>query len=641
MAIRKLSPLLVNQIAAGEVIERPASVVKELIENALDAEARQIDVQVEAGGRELIRVADDGVGIAADEVALAVAPHATSKIASAEDLAAISTMGFRGEALASIASVSRLRLTSRRAEDDAAAMIETSGEEVGEVRPASGSTGTRVEVRNLFFNTPARRKFLRAESTEFGHIHELLRRTAMAHPGVGFKLTHNARGVFDVPPGQAPRPRCLAVLGEDMEEAMLEFDSDERGIGLWGLAGLPSLAKSNTKYQYVYVNRRPVRDRHIMHAMKEAYRGLMEPARQPMVVLFIELDPREVDVNVHPAKAEVRFADGNQMHGAVLAVMRQRLLAEDLTPQVGFGASAPAGEDRSDAGRGFELRELPGDPEPTLPLGSGSPSTDAGRMGEDRDASTGGPKPRTDEHAVRQFVDYFRRMNPTQKGFVYQQVREELGYDPSADPDASEDEKLTDDVRPSATKILQVHDSYIVTQDETGLVIVDQHALHERMMFQQLYDRIRNHGRLESQRLLTPAPVEASGQRGQTLEAIEPLLDRLGIEAAPTGPSTIGVQAFPTLLFDRGVEPGAFVAELLDRAEEDDFHVDDEGALHEVIDMMSCKAAIRAGDAMSEQELAELLRRRGDLERSSHCPHGRPTTVRLTLRDLEKHFKRS
>jgi DNA mismatch repair protein MutL len=610
MPIAKLSPLLVNQIAAGEVIERPASVVKELVENSLDAGAGRIEVVIAEGGRELVRVADDGSGIGADELLMAVEPHATSKISSVDDLAAIRTMGFRGEALASIASVSRLRITSRVRGAEAGAAVEASGDHVGPVTPAGCATGTVIEVRNLFFNTPARRKFMKSTATELGHIHELLARIAMAHPAVGFKLTHNDRVIFDHPAGSSAVQRCLAIMGQELRDGLLEFDSDERGIALWGMAGLPTLARSTAKFQYLYVNGRPVRDRNISHAMKEAYRGLIEPAMQPTLALFITVDPSAVDVNVHPTKSEVRFADANAVHGQVLATLRQRLLGADLTPSADIG-SRPATIHPA-------LLNL---------NGTGIPVCQDGNPLDEPPASP------------QAFVDYFRRMDPRQKDLVFSEVRREMGQ--TAGPGEGDGEGLGLTYRPAAQSVMQVHNSYIVTQDDQGIVIIDQHALHERMMFQELYDRICGSGALESQRLITPVVLDASPQRIDLLATLGPLLSKIGIEAGAMGPGAIGVQAFPTLLFDRGVDPADFMDALLDRAGEVELGPDDEAALHEVLDMMSCKAAVKAGDTLKPEELDALLKRREVVERASNCPHGRPTAIRLSLRDLERQFKRS
>ncbi len=610
MPIRKLSALLVNQIAAGEVIERPASVVKELVENSLDAGACQIDVVVEEGGRELIRVADDGSGIPEAEVLLAIEPHATSKITTADDLGAITTMGFRGEALASIASVSRLRMTTRTRSAAAGSVIEVSGDTRTAVQPAGCAPGTVVEVRNLFFNTPARRKFMRAAPTEFSHITEAVERIAMARPGVGFRLFHGDRRTIDLPPGQTPAQRCIAVIGKELTEGMLELESDERGITIWGMAGMPAIARATSKYQYVYINGRSVRDRNIGHAIKEAYRGLIEPSAQPVVALFISMDPTMVDVNVHPSKSEVRFVDANSVHGQVLASIRQRLLQADLTPSASFGYGKPQTIQPSALplqGQGFES------------LGFASAGIADVTVAPSADA----------------FVEYFRRMDPYQKTVAYEQMKREVG------PSVDEEPRMVEPIRATTAAIMQVKNSYIVTQDEQGIVIIDQHALHERVMFETLIERIRAAGHLESQRLITPVTLTASPGRIDLVARLRPLLDKIGVEADPAGPATVAIHAFPTLLFDRGVDPAEFMETLLDRAEEERFTPTDEAALHETLDMMSCKAAVKAGDRLQPEELTELLRQRTEIERSSNCPHGRPTTIRLSIADLEKHFKRT
>ncbi|MCX5661855.1 MAG: DNA mismatch repair endonuclease MutL, partial [Planctomycetota bacterium] len=345
MPIRKLSTLLINQIAAGEVIERPASVVKELVENSLDAGATRIDLAIEEGGTQLVRVSDNGSGIAADELPLAVAPHATSKLQTPDQLAAVATLGFRGEALASIASVSRLRIASRATNADgqlaeAGAVIESSGDELTPVTPTACGAGTVIEIRDLFFNTPARRKFMRAAPVEFGHIAEIVSRIAMGRPDVGFSMTHNGRKTLEVLAGQSKRQRCVEILGKELDEALMEYDSagplassSASPITVWGLAGQPSIARATAKFQYLYVNGRPIRDRSLTHALREAYRGLIPPDRQPVAVAFIWMDPGAVDVNVHPTKAEVRFLEPSRVHGAVLTAVRQCLSAADLTPR--------------------------------------------------------------------------------------------------------------------------------------------------------------------------------------------------------------------------------------------------------------------------------------------------------------------
>jgi DNA mismatch repair protein MutL len=641
MPIRVLPQLLVNQIAAGEVIERPASVVKELVENSLDGGASRIDVAVEEGGRRLIRVSDDGAGIAAGELALAVAPHATSKLAGPDDLSHIGTLGFRGEALASIASVSRLRLVSRARTGervaDAGAAIEASGQDVGAVKPCAAAPGTVVEVKELFFNTPARRKFLRAEATEFAQVSEILGRIAMAHPAAAFRLTHNRRVALELAEGQSRRERCLGVLGPELEDGLLEFELRElpaRGLMaqddgppprpalVWGLAGVPALARATAKFVNLYVNGRAIRDRNLMHAVREAYRGLMAPDKQPLAVVFLDMDPALVDVNVHPTKAEVRFREPSKVHGLVLAALRQRLLAADLTPTVAL----PAGR-----GFGGEDLELPGPGAATA-----------------FDPAAGGAS-----QATSQFVDYFRRMAPAQKGFVYQQVREALARE--APQILAEEPQPRLPVAPQSDSpaapaaappplVLQVHNSYLVTQDADGILIIDQHALHERVMYEELRGRVLGRN-LESQRLLMPVVVEVEAAGQALLESLHPLLERIGIEVQPIGPRQVAVHAFPTFLFDRNVDAADFLRELLDRAGDDQLDVSSptaaETALHEVLDLMACKAAVKAGDYLPPEELSALLQSRDAVERSSNCPHGRPTSIRLTLRDLEKHFQRT
>ncbi len=566
-----------------------------------------------------------------------------------------------------------MRITSRRPDVDSGAQLESSGDQTSEVEPAACAPGTTLEVRNLFFNTPARRKFLRAESAEFTWVADTFARITLAYPAVGFKLTHGGRTRYDLPPNQTGRQRCVEILGREIEQELLEFSTFDRGVEIWGLAGMPAVAKTTMKYQYVYVNGRAVRDRNIQHAIKEAYRGLIDPTRQPLVVLFITLDPTLVDVNVHPTKAEVRFADPNVIHGQVLSALRQRLLAADLTPAVqSFGpgqglplhragdsipgvfgrAGGPGAQPQGFSGGGMGYGVGPGDGAPWggAAGGGGAPASyapGAYAAGDAQPPSAAALPQNLDAnayHAAASFVDYFRRMDPRQKGFVYQQVRQDMAdlmgdAGQAAGGEGGPQELL----RPmqGARPILQVHNSYLVTQDEQGILIIDQHALHERMMFQELLERINASGHLESQRLLTPAMLKATPGRMEALERLKPLLDRIGIEAQPMGPGVIGIHAFPTLLFDRNVDPEEFLDDLLGKAEEQTINPSQEAALHEVLDMMSCKAAVKAGDRLADGELEALMTRRQEIDRASNCPHGRPTTVRLTLQDLEKHFKRS
>ena len=643
--IRKLPPLLVNQIAAGEVVERPASVVKELVDNALDAGARRITIELEQGGIELIRITDDGLGISPEQLPLALAPHATSKVSTVEDLDRIATYGFRGEALASITSVSRVSIRSRTASEAGASEIRAEGDRVDPVQPAAGPVGTCVTVRNLFFNTPARRKFLRTPPTEQGHCIEIAGDLAISHPAVGFTIIANGKRVLDVPPGQSPRERVLAVLGAEIAPELLEVNLDEfddaRGIALWGLVGRPSIARAAAKAMKLFVNGRPVRDRTLQHAIREAYRGLIEPGRYPTAVVMIEMDPGAVDVNVHPQKTEVRFRDQSLVHSAVHRSVKEALQRADLTPQIGrtgFGA----------AGRAWGLS-------------SGGGGYSDGLLGAGPGAVELSPQPRGDEpERISRFVEYFRRpvaAQPQERmsfGVLRDAVSagnedvagaaadatgiEQGGGEPPAPPAV---EAVLSAPRP-AERVLQVHNQYVVTEDEQGIVIVDQHALHERVMFEYLLERVgTSGGALESQRLLMPTVVEASPAQIARADELRSIFERIGMTVEGIGPTSLAIHAFPTFLFDKGVEPGGFLREMLERAESEGFAPGREETLHEILDMMACKAAIKAGDRMSQPELLELIRLRDAVGRSSNCPHGRPTSIRLPISELDRRFGRA
>ncbi len=646
-SIQKLATLLVNQIAAGEVIERPASVVKELVENSIDAGASRITIDLERGGIELIRIADDGCGIPPQELPLALAPHATSKIRQADDLDRISTKGFRGEALASIASIARMSILSRTHDADEAFVIEASGDEQGEPRPASRPPGTTIEARNLFFNTPARRKFLRTPQTEQTRCMEWIRNLAMAHPRIAFIVTSDGRKVLDLAPDQSPRTRVLEILGRELDTQLIEVGIDQyddaRGIALWGLVGLPTIARATARAQHVFLSGRAIKDKTIQHALREGYRGLIEPGRHPTAVLMIEMSPEGVDVNVHPAKLEVRFRDQSMVHQAVLHAVRDALRAQDLTPSAaernpslgGTNDTAILAPHERVGGRGG---------------GGGAPTIEPKRFAEvftrDLPESTGG---RLSYDVIREAME--DSGSPQDEDTL---PSEPCAGSPTFSPPRPSPEPVA--IR-KAPKVLQIHRSYLVTEDESGIVLIDQHALHERVMFEKLLARVTSpEGEpiaLETQRLLTPAVVPAAPAAVEMLESLKPLLGRLGIDADPLGPASVAVHSFPSLLFSRKVDPVDFMGDLLERVEREGLPglttgggkgqpgvADSEAALHEVLDMMACKAAVKAGDALSDDELSELISLRERVERSGSCPHGRATTVRLTIEELEKLFDR-
>lgn len=598
--IRSLPTLVANQIAAGEVVERPASVVKELVENAIDSGATKIAVELEGGGADLIRVTDDGSGIVRDELLLAVAPHATSKIDRAEDLTGVATLGFRGEALASIASVSRLSIVTRTPGSESSWRLEAQGPEVGEPKPAAGPEGTSIESRDLFFNTPARRAFLKSSTAEQTRCVEVIREIALAHMGVSFVVRTQGRVLLDLSATDSPRRRVLDVIGRELEPQMLEVSADrqegDQGAAVWGLTGLPAIARANHKALRTLVNGRSVRDKTLQHAVREAYRGLIEPGRYPTAVLMIEMPPSGVDVNVHPAKAEVRFRDQGLVHSVVFHAVRDALLRADLTPGLdarpsarsfGPGMTGPASD------QPYELRAQNASPQSGLAFGE--PKTFAPTIAPEAIGTTA---PST--------------------------------HVPELSGEASSS---------LGGGAIQIHNSYLVAQDEQGMVIIDQHALHERVMFESLLARIGTKP-LESQRLLSPIVLEVPEQRVEQIEGLSGLCARIGLELTPLGARSVGVLAFPSLLFERKVDPASFVADLLDATDGSDFAAGSEEALHEVLDMMACKAAVKAGDPLTRAELDELMRFRGTISRSTSCPHGRATTVRLTHRDLERLFDR-
>jgi DNA mismatch repair protein MutL len=583
--IQQLPPALVNRIAAGEVIERPASVVKELVENSIDAGAAHITVEIEDGGRALIRIIDDGSGVPVGELPLAFASHATSKLQCDEDLFRIGTMGFRGEALASIGAVSHARILSRTAEQQIAYELFDRGGVIDQPQAAAGNVGTVVEIRNLFFNTPARRKFLKGAATEFGHISEALVRLAVPHPEISFVLSHNGKQAFELPADTAKR-RWLAAWPDDFAESGLPVERQDAEVSLIGLIGLPELARPVAKHQFFFLNGRPIRDRFIQHALREAYRGLTEPGRQPAAILLISMPPQDVDVNVHPTKSEVRFRDSSRIHGLILSSIREKLLGSDLTP---VAIPRPSAMMVASEAQHTQLRE--------------------------------------------RLADFFKSALPETS------VKPEL---PPAEPVAptapvvSPEPRIAIEAPPPPA--IQLHNSYLVAESDDGLIIIDQHALHERIMYEDLLQRL-SRGPLESQRLLIPLTLPASEKQQELLEQIQSLLKRLGIEAASMGPETVAIHSFPSFL--QRLDPAEFLSDVLDRGEQESLDLSHEELLHEVLDMMACKAAVKAGDPLSPQEIEALLARRHLIDRSSNCPHGRPTTLRLTLRDLEKQFKRT
>jgi DNA mismatch repair protein MutL len=623
MSVAVLPAHLVNKIAAGEVIERPASVVKELVENALDAGATRVRVDLEDGGKRLIAVTDDGGGMDEHDLSLAFAPHATSKIATEDDLFRIGTMGFRGEALASIASVSHAHICSARppaaGQGAGGHEIQASGETLSPVKPCAAPKGTCVTVRDLFFNTPARRKFLKAAPTELAHAQEQLTRLALPRPDVAFVLTHNGRTITDLPAVASLHKRAADLFGQELAQDLLQVSPRRGALRVSGLIGTPAAARASGKWQYFFVNGRYVRDRLLSHALREAYRGVVDPTRWPAALVFIQVDPAEVDVNVHPTKIEVRFRDSGAVHGELLATLRETLNGANLAPTAALidTGQPPRVQDIAAPDEAPAARP-PVDPWPTKQ--QLQPASAAMAL---QPQLPQGPRIESLREAM---ADFFRSAPSTGPA-----APPAMGLRPPVAAPAV--------AAPPQSSPMQVHNSYIVAQCDDGLIIIDQHAMHERLMYNDLRRRFES-GSLAGQRMLLPVTIDATPREIAAASAHAELLAKLGIELAPFGPRSLAVQQAPSVLLQRGADVAEFVRQTLETLSDDE-HAAAEGLLETLLESMACKAAVKAGQPLSCQEMQELLDRRLEADRAAACPHGRPTTLKLTLDDLRKQFKRS
>jgi DNA mismatch repair protein MutL len=597
-AIRALPDLLINQIAAGEVVERPAAALKELLENALDAGATHVDVELAAGGAKRIRVADNGGGIEREDLAMAVARHATSKIGSVLDLEAIASLGFRGEALASIASVSRLGLASRAKDKPHAWRIEVDGGAVSPIAPAALAAGTSVTVEELFFNTPARRKFLRTEATEWAHCEEAFRRVALAHPATGFTLAHNARVVHRLV-AAGRRVRVEQLLGDDFVVHAAAVDALAPGVRLSGFAVRPAFAAQRGG-QYLFVNGRYVRDRVLQHALREAYRDVLHHDRQPAFALWLELDPRRVDVNVHPQKTEVRFRDSGAIHQFVRHAV-ERALALSAAEQPAVSAAERLGVAAS---------HLP-------PL---TPQRDA--FGAHPTAAPampwGGAQPPLALEAGEPSMFYARLFGP----------REDATAMPPALP--------ADDPHPLGFALAQLHGVYVLAQNRAGLVLVDMHAAHERIVYERL--KAASGVRMPVQPLLVPATFAAEALEVATAEESAAALDALGFSISALGPATLAVRGVPAPLSD--ADPAALARAVLHEIREYGSSQALTARRDALLSTMACHGSVRANRSLTVPEMNALLREMEATERSGQCNHGRPTWYQLSLSDLDRLFLR-
>jgi DNA mismatch repair protein MutL len=590
--IRQLPPELINQIAAGEVIERPASAVKEFIENSLDAGATRIEIDIEDGGARLIRVRDDGNGIAAEDLPLAVAPHATSKIATLEDLERVRTLGFRGEALPSIASISRFALTSRQAGADAAWRIEIEGGRTSPPRPAQHPPGTTVEVRDIFHNVPARRKFLRAERTEFSHIDELVKAIALARPLVEFRLSHNNKPVRLLRPADseaALTARVGEVLGDEFPASSLRIEHAGAGLRLSGWVGLPTASRSQADQQYFYVNGRLVRDRIVTHAVRQAYADVLFHGRHPAYVLFLEMAPEAVDVNVHPAKSEVRFRESRLVHDFLYRTLNEALAqtragAEPAAPMAHSLPVASGAAWRGQSGLGLGVREPLA--EYAALLGA-SPSS---------------------------VVDFGTN---TQSGIV-----ESTG---------------SADVPPLGFALAQLAGIYVLAENAQGLVLVDMHAAHERITYEKLKTAQACDG-IRAQLLLVPLTLAVSEREAACAEEHATALNELGFDIVRSGPQSVTVKRYPGLL--EGADIGGLVRDVIGDLLTHGSTRRLEESRNEVLSTMACHGSVRANRRLTLPEMNALLREMEATERSGQCNHGRPTWLQMSVVELDRMFMR-
>ncbi|KJV26362.1 DNA mismatch repair endonuclease MutL [Luteibacter yeojuensis] len=616
MPIRALPPELINQIAAGEVIERPASVVKELVENSIDAGARRIEVDIEQGGVRLIRVRDDGGGIPREELPLAVASHATSKIASFDDLERVASMGFRGEALASVSSVARFSLTSRQAGQDAAWRIEVDGGKYTDARPAQHPPGTTIEVRDLFYNVPARRKFLRAERTEFAHIDDLLKSLALAREGVDIRLTHNGKPVRLLKPARdehAALARVAEVLGPDFPGQALRVEHEAAGLRLSGWVGLPTASRSQADQQYFYVNGRLVRDRIVAHAVRQAYADVLFHGRHPVFVLFLELDPAGVDVNVHPAKNEVRFREQRLIHDFLFRTLHEAL-SQTRAGAVPNEAAMPVA---AAATGGFESRVSQPMPH-AMPAWPQQASQSRLNLG-------------VREQPLAGYATLF--------GEAQNSASTSFAPRPSASwsPTLAQDPEQGDDIPPLGYAIAQLKNIYVLAENAHGMVLVDMHAAHERITYEKLKNG-RVTASLRSQMMLVPLSIAVSAKEAAAAEEHAEALADWGLELSRSGPSGVVVRRIPSLL--EGADVAQLTRDVLAELAQHGSSRRLEELENELLSTMACHGSVRAGRRLGLPEMNALLREMEATERSGQCNHGRPTWVQLSLAELDKLFLR-
>lgn len=635
--INLLSPRLANQIAAGEVVERPASVVKELLENSLDAGATQLDVEVELGGVRQIKIRDNGAGIVKDDLPLALSRHATSKIHTLDDLEAVQSLGFRGEALASISSVSRLLLTSKAKGEQEAWRVEAEGKDMGaNVRPASHPEGTCIEVRDLFFNTPARRKFLRTDKTEFNHLSEVVKRLALSRYDVAFRLSHDGKQVYDlraVTDQMHAEHRLATLLGKSFVQNALAIDVEAAGLRLWGWIGLPTFSRSQADLQYFFVNGRVVKDKLVAHAVRQAYRDVLYNGRHPTFVLYLELDPATVDVNVHPTKHEVRFRDGRLVHDFLFSKIHKVLA--DVRPEATAELDVV---DNAAVSQSITQQD-------SLTLSNRSPLTPgaSGAMGDVSWMSAASSAPVTSGQVsgqmgvMSQMADFANQVTSSDVSVsnVNPLTGEVIERAPMYKEGVAEAERSG--MPPLGFAIAQLHGIYILSENQHGLIVVDMHAAHERI----LYEKMKNAfyaKQIVSQPLLVPINISVAQSEADLVEEADEVFNSFGLRVERSGPESIMVREVPVILSQGHVENLVrdVVSDLIMHGTTDIL----EARSNELMATMACHGSVRANRKLTIAEMNSLLRDMEITERSGQCNHGRPTWTQMTMSELDKLFLR-
>ena len=659
--IAALPDHLVNQIAAGEVVERPANALKEIVENSIDAGATAIEVELAGGGIRLIRVSDNGGGIHPDDIELALHRHATSKIKTLNDLEHVASMGFRGEGLASIASVSRLTLTSRQDDSTHATQVKAEDGKLSSPTAAAHPVGTTIEAAELFFNTPARRKFLKSENTEYAHCATMLERLALAHPHIAFSLKRDGKQVFKLP-AQSLHERIAAIVGEDFQAASLEIDSGNGALRLYGAIAKPTFAKGKTDKQYCFVNHRFVRDKVMLHAVKQAYRDVLHNALTPAFVLFLDLPPEAVDVNVHPTKTEIRFRDSQQVHQLVFHTLNKALAdtRADLTESVGNAGEVlheitgirPAATSSENEHSGFH-------PNPTASsenIFATAPST---HTSEPRNAFSSGktaPMPyqaarapqqrslslRESRAALNTYAELFKNTAADEADIELAQFEQARFGTTSATSSENTTRSFSDDLKPELPPlgfaIAQLLGIYILAQAEDSLLLIDMHAAAERVNYEKMKRQRQENGNLQSQRLLIPVTFAASHEECAALADHGDTLAGFGLELSDMGGNTLAVRAVPAMLGKADVV--SLAKDVLGELAQVGSSQTIEEHENHILATMSCHGSVRAGRQLTLPEMNALLRDMENTPRSNQCNHGRPTWVKLTLKELDALFLR-